>query len=295
MKRMISLLGLILFTGLIFTSCTKDEDEEPVLPVVAFNQQAGFITGDASAAFGDTLNFGIILKGNGSDNLVKFVIKANNQTLLDSTINAQNYNYNFYSIKGTNPTDVWSFSTTDVAGNRKEETITITGAFGEINTYTAILMGAQDNATTESFLSLQDNAATLYLQAQAFQNQEKIDIFCFYENTALHQNLMSLGSPGSFITDVFTGATSPDNYTTNNLTRFYKTELTSAQFDAVSDDAVLLDSFNADEARKKASVLAVNDVYAFRIQSGLTGLFKVLEVNGAEAGTLKIAVKIQKQ
>lgn len=294
MKRMFTLLGLVLFTGLVFTSCTKDEDE-PVLPVVAFNQQAGYITGDVTAAYGDTLNFGIILQGNGTDNLVKFVIKANGQTLLDSTINTQNYTYNFYTIKGANPTDVWSFSTTDIAGNLKEETITITGTFGEINSYTTILMGAQDNATTESFLSLQDNAATLYLQAQAFESQEKIDIFCFYENTATHQNLMSLGSPASNITGVFTGATSPDNYTTKNLTRFYKTELTSAQFDAVSDDAVLLDSFNADEARKKASVLAVNDVYAFQIQSGLTGLFKVLEVTGVEDGTLKIAVKIQKQ
>ncbi len=294
MRRVFSLLGLILFTGLIFTSCTKD-DEEPVLPVVAFIQQAGFITGDATAAFGDTLTFGIILKGNGSDNLIKFVMKANDQTLLDSTINTQNFTYNFFTIKGINPTDVWSFSTTDVAGNRKEETITITGVFGEINSYTTILMGAQDNATTESFLSLRDNTFKLYLQAQAFQNQEKVDIFCFYENTATHQNLMSLGSPGSNINGVFTGATSPDNYTTKNLTRFYKTELTAAQFDAIANDAVLLDSYNADEARKKASVLAVNDVYAIRIQSGLTGLFKVLEVNGNETGTLKIAIKIQKQ
>ena len=295
MRRVFSLLGLIMFTGLIFTSCTKDDDEEPVLPVIAFEQKPGFITGDVTAAYGDTLNFGIILKGNGTDNLIKFVMKANDVTLVDSTISAQNYTYNFYTIKGTNPTDVWSFSTTDVAGNRKEETITITGAFGEINSYTTILMGAQDNATTESFLSLQDNAATLYLQAQAFQNQEKIDIFCFYENNAMHQNLMALGSPGSSINDIFTGQTSPDNYTTKNLTRFYKTELTSAQFDAVADDAVLLDQYKADDSRKKASVLTVNDVYAFRIQSGLTGLFKVLEVNGAEAGTLKIAIKIQKQ
>lgn len=294
MRRVFSLLGLIMFTGLIFTSCTKDENE-PVLPVVAFDQKPGFITEDATAAYGDTLFFGVILKGNGTDNLVKLMIKANDQTVLDSTINTQNFNIILSTIKGTNPKDVWSFSTTDVAGNRKEETITITANFGAINTYTTILMGAQDNATTESFLSLSDNAATLYLQAAAFQNQSKIDIFCFYENTPTHQNLMSLGSPASGITGVFTGATSPDNYTTKNLTRFCKTELTSAQFDAIGDDALLLDQYKAADARKKASVLAVNDVYAFRIQSGLTGLFKVLEVNGDATGTLKIAVKVQKQ
>ena len=295
MRRVFSLLGLIMFTGLIFTSCTKDDDEDPVLPVIAFDQKPGFITGDATAAYGDTLKFGIILKGNGTDNLIKFEINVNDQPVLDSTISTQNYNVTLTTIKGANPIDVWSFTTTDAAGNRKEETITITGTFGEINTYTTILMGAQDNATTESFLSLQDNAATLYLQAQAFQNQEKIDIFCFYEDIDDNKNFMTLASPGSNIKDIFTGQTSPQNYTTKNLTRFYKTELNAAQFDAVGDDAILLDQYDADEARKKASVLAVNDVYAFRIQSGLTGLFKVLEVNGAEAGTLKIAIKIQKQ
>lgn len=156
-------MGLIIFAGFIFTSCGKEKEEaEPLLPVIVFNQQPGFVTGDITAAYGDTLIFGIILKGNGKEDLKRFVIKANDQVLLDSTINTQNYSFNFFSIKGPNPKVIWSFSTTDVAGDQKEESITITGGFGPINSYTAILMGAQSNAATESFLSLQDNEAKLY-------------------------------------------------------------------------------------------------------------------------------------
>ncbi|MBW6489867.1 MAG: hypothetical protein K0B15_01615 [Lentimicrobium sp.] len=294
MKRLIILCGFALLSGFLLSSCTKDE-EEPVPPTVAFNQLPIYITGDVSAAFGDTLKFGIILQSNGTDNLVKFEIKANGQSLLDSTINTQSFTYNFYTIKGISDQDIWAFKATDIAGNKKEETITITGTFGQINTYTTILVGAQDNAATESFLSFSNNQATKYFQAQAFQNQDKIDIFCFFENTPEHQNMMSLGSPGSNITGVFTGATSPDNYTTKNLTRFYKTTLNAAQFDAIQNDAIILDAYNATEARKKASVLTAGEVYAIKIQSGLTGLIKVIAVNGAESGTLEIAVKIQKQ
>ncbi len=294
MKKLIVLCGLALLSGLFFISCTKEEDQ-PVPPTVAFNQQTGYITGNTTAAFGDTLRFGIILQGNGTDNIVKFEMKANEQVLLDSTINTQSFILNFYSIKGIADQDVWTFTATDIAGNKKVETITITGNFGQINAYTTILVGAQDNAATESFLSFSNNQATKYFQAQAFLNQDKIDIFCFFENTPTHPNMMSLGSPGSNITGIFTGATSPDNYTAINLTRFYKTTITAAQFDAIQNDAAILNAYNATEARKKASVLAVGEVYAIKIQSGLYGLIKVIAVSGEVAGTLEIAVKIQKQ
>jgi hypothetical protein len=294
MKKLIVLCGFALLSGLFFSSCNKEEDQ-PVPPTIAFNQQDGNITANTTAAFGDTLRFGIILQGNGTDNIVKFEVKANGLSVVDSTINTQSFTFDFYTTKSIADQDIWSFTATDIAGNKKEETITITGNFGQINAYTTILVGAQDNVATESFLSFSDNLATKYFQAQAFLNQEKIDIFCFFENTVAHPNMMSMGSPGSNITGIFTGASSPDNYTTKNLTRFYKTTLTAAEFDAVQNDAVILNAFNTDEARKKASVLAAGEVYAIQISSGLTGLIKVIAVDGEATGTLEIAVKIQKQ
>lgn len=291
MKNFISILGLIIFVGFIFTSCAKEKEEvEPLLPVIVFNQQPGFVTRDTTAGYGDTLKFGIILQGNGKDNLMKFELKANDIVMLDSTINTQNFNFSFYTIKGSNPKDVWSFSTTDAAGNKKEESITITGSFGPILSYTAILMGAQSNAATHSFLSLWDNKATLFMQADAFLNQSKIDMFCYFEG-----NQMCLASPGGIIAGIFTGASSPDHYTIKNLTQFVKTTYTVADFDNADVDATLIYGFNSGQPSEKAGELAKHDVYAFRIQSGLTGMFKVLEVNGDEGGTLKIDIKIKKE
>lgn len=296
MKNFISILGLIIFVGFIFTSCAKEKEEvEPLLPVIVFNQQPGFVTRDTTAGYGDTLKFGIILQGNGKDNLIKFELKANDIVMLDSTINTQNFNFSFYTIKGSNPKDVWSFSTTDAAGNKKEESITITGSFGPIISYTAILMGAQNNAATHSFLSLWDNKATLFMQADAFLNQSKIDMFCYIESSQVSKNKVSMASPGGNIAGIFAGTTAPENYSIKNLTQFVKTTYTVADFDNADVDALLIYGFNSGQPSEKASELAKHDVYAFRIQSGLTGMFKVLEVNGDEDGTLKIDIKIKKE
>lgn len=295
MKKLFAFCGMVLLTGLFFTSCTKEEDE-PVLPTINFNTASGYVFENTTAAYGDTLTFGVTANGNGTDNLVKFQLLANGQQLVDSTINTQAFVFNFFITKSIADVEEWSFIATDIAGNSFTKTITITGAFGQLDSYVTILLGAQDNATTESFLSLSNNMATRYLQAQAFEHQADIDMYCFYENTPEHQNEMALGSPGANITGIFTGATSPDNYdvATKNLTWFVKTTLTPAQFDAVQNDAIVVDSYDENFDFKKAKLLAAGDVYSFRLQNGKYGLLKVIAVDGTETGTLTMAIKVQK-
>ena len=115
-------------------------------------------------------------------------------------------------------------------------------------------------------------------------------MFCYFAG-----GKMALASPGSNITGVFSSATSPDNYTIKNLTKFAKTTYSTADFDNAVSDAMLFYGFDTDQLSDKAGDLAINDVYAFGTQSGLTGIFKVLEGNGNASGTLKIAIKIQKE
>ncbi|NTW26088.1 MAG: hypothetical protein HGA37_15425, partial [Lentimicrobium sp.] len=99
---------------------------------------------------------------------------------------------------------------------------------------------------------------------------------------------------GAGITGIFTGASSPDNYTTKNLTWFVKTALTAAQFDAVQNDAIVIDAFDTENDFRKAKVLTAGDVYSFKLQNGKYGLLKVIAVNGEQTGSLEIAVKVQK-
>lgn len=294
MKKNASILYFLIIGMLaIITSCSKDDDE-PGLPTLSFIQDTGYVYSNATAPFGDTLKMGIIANSNGTDNLVKCQIFNNGISILDSSINAASFQYEFSLTKSVATKDILVFRVTDLAGHINTDSITITGNFGEINTYSSIVFGAQDNATVESFLSYSNNSATKYFQNAAFDHQADIDMFCFYENTAGHQNMMTLAAPGSNITGIFEGESSPENYTVKNVTYFVKTSLTIAEFDAVQNDAVILASFEPENQYKKAKVLTAGDVYAFLLQSGKQGLYKVVAVDGTETGTLEIAVKIQK-
>jgi len=293
MKKITTLFIILLASSMMFTGCKKDE-ASVVLPTISLKAGTGYITANTQAAFGDTLKFGVTAKANGTDNLVKFTVYVNEQKIKDSTINTQSFTFDFYSLKSVLDSEVWKFVTTDIAGNVGTSTVTITGNFGLLDSYTAITLGAQNNTTIESFLSYSNNTTTKYFQAAAFADQGNIDMFCFYEATATHQNFMTLAAPGSNITGIFTGATAPDFYTTKNVTYFVKTTLTPAQFDAVVNDAVVMYSFDPANKFKKAKVLTVGDVYAFLLQSGKYGLLKVTAVTGVEDGSLQMDVKIQK-
>jgi len=293
MKKITTLFIILLAGSTIFTGCKKDETSV-VLPTITLKAGTGYISANTQAAYGDTLNFGITAKANGTDNLVKFTVYVNEQKLLDSTINTQNFTFDFYSLKSVLNSEVWKFVTKDIAGNEATGSVTITGNFGKINTYAGLTLGAQNNTTIESFLSFNNNTNTKYFQAAAFANQADIDMFCFYENSATHQNFMTLAAPGSNITGIFTGSTAPDFYTTKNVTYFVKTALTTAEFDAVANDAIVINSFDPANKFKKAKTLTVGDVYAFMLQSGKYGLLKVTGVTGVEDGSLQMDVKIQK-
>ncbi len=294
MKKLFAIISLVLIsTSFFLAGCTKEEDPI-ILPTITYKHDAGYISANTTANYADTLNFGIIATSNGTNNLVKFQIYANGNQLVDSTINTASFTFDFYSIKSVLDKEVWKFVTTDISGNTKSDSITITGNFGEIATVNSIKFGAQNNATEKSFLSLTGGVSTMYFQADAFNHQADINMFCFYENTASHVNLMTLAAPGSNITGIFTGTSAPDFYTTKNITFFVKTTLTAAQFDAVKNDAVILEAYGSAKAYKKANLLAVGDVFAFKLHTGKYGLYKVTVVEGTETGTLQIDVKIQK-
>lgn len=295
MKNLLKLLGMTMVVILLMTSCSKDEDEK-IPPVLTFNTAAGWVSQDMSAQAGDTLSFGISASSNGKDNLVNFKIKMNDQEVYDTTFNNQNFSQDLFTLKTPNPSDKFEFIVADAAGNVTTKVITVTGEFGQINSYNVVLLGAQDNVDVESFLSLSSNTATKYMQKDAYEHQSDIDMFCFYEATPENQNFMTLASPGSEITGIFSGVSNPENYTVKNTTRFVKADITAEQFDLITDDGVLVYSYKAleEDARRKASKLTAGDVYSFKLESGHYGLLKVLQVTGTETGTLEMAIKVQK-
>ncbi|MBK7028495.1 MAG: hypothetical protein IPH45_04485 [Bacteroidales bacterium] len=292
MKHLVLSAILLLFgTAIIFSGCNKEED--PIPPVQTFTTGAGYISSDIALPFADSMLFGIHVKSNGTDKLVKFQVYANGTNVVDSTISTHDFTINIGSYKTFLDKEVWKFVSTDIAGNMDTDSITVTGNFGEINSFSGITLGAQNNTTAKGFVSFSNNAATTYTQDEAFNHQADIDMFCFYENAA-SVNLMALAAPGSNINGIFTGGTAPSEYTTKNVTFFTKTDLTATVFDLVTNDALIVASFDPDNKFKKAKLLTAGDVYAFKLASGKLGLLKVTNVTGVEDGSLEFSVKIQK-
>lgn len=284
---------LLLAGSLFLTSCSKDEEEKPGNPTMSFLVEDGYVSGNTNAGYGDTLRFMVYNVYNGTDVLTHFKASRNDSILIDSTINKTNFTIEIIENKTVDASEVWKFEVTDNAGNKTDYTLTVTGVFGPIYTYEGILLGAQDNPSVESFLSYSNDTFTKYFQAEAFNHQEDIDMFLFFENTPEHPNMMTLAAPGSNISGIFTGATAPENYTVKNVTFYCQTTLTAAEFDAVTNDAMILASFDQENKYKKANKLDPGDVVAFWLQSGRYGLLKVTNTAGEESGQLEFDVKIQ--
>jgi hypothetical protein len=294
MKKLVILSGMLLFTGLLFlSSCSKDEDVKPGDPSMSILVENGFISADTSVKYNDTLRFMVYNIYNGTDLLTKFTARLNGNAVIDSTINEKSFTIEIVTNKTIEDEEVWKFEVTDNAGNKSAFSITVTGDFGPIKTYPNITLGAQDNPSVESFASYSNDTCTKYFQAEAFNHQADIDMFCFFENTPEHPNMMTLAAPGSNITGIFTGATAPENYTTKNITFYVQTTMTALEFDAVENDAKVLAAFDQENKYKKANKLDPGDVVAFWLQSGKYGLLKITAVAGTEDGTLKFDVKIQ--
>jgi hypothetical protein len=154
-----------------------------------------------------------------------------------------------------------------------------------------VKIGAQGNTATGGFYSVAENK--VYTMDAAFQNQGAIDILCFYE--AENGNNIAIASPGAGISGIFTGDSSPENWTTLDTTYYTKTTLTVEQFDALAEtDQLIETSFDPDNSFRKAKNLTVDEIYAFQVQSGTFGIFKVTEVVQGADGSVSFEVKIKK-
>jgi hypothetical protein len=154
-----------------------------------------------------------------------------------------------------------------------------------------VTLGAQDNATSGGFYSVEENK--VYTMSSAAQNQPLIDILCFYE--AENGNNIAIASPGTNITGIFTGNDAPENWTTKNTTYFNITTLTTAQSDALEEtDQLIVTSHDTANHFRKAKDLKVDDIYSFKTHAEAYGLLKVTEVVQGADGSVAYEVKVRK-
>jgi len=283
---------ILLTNAFVLTSC-KDEHNVTSLPEIKFNISSGFVYNDTSLTLGSAINVGITASCIDA-NITNFTVKMDNgatQHFLDSGMNVSSLTYNTTIIKSNSPIERWTF--TAMNRNRLSASVTLvltkvnTLVYGSIDSVSHILLGAQNNMSIGSFYSISSNS--VYTLDSAFAHQGLIDIIYYYGTY-----LSTLSSPNE--TEApghFTGPSGIANWTIKNESRYDTTLLSIAAFDAAVNDSLILISYDQIAGKKKAKFLAPGQIISFINAEGKIGLLKINSVNGTDAGTLDISIKIQ--
>jgi hypothetical protein len=273
-------------------SCT-DDDREGAPPLIHFIQEDGFISTDTSISPGRMMRFNIEATA-GDFNITEFLIRVKSdsvQTWFDTGFHAPYLNWQGNFTKSFNDNEAWEFIVRDRYGLSSSIMIFINNdtlhGHDPIETYLHINMGAQNNLQIGGFFSMQNQL--VYLPEDAQANQAIIDLVYYFG-----EDDHTLASPGANIEDgIFEENISPVSWDIRNTTRFIKTALSDAEFDATTNDSILIVCYTEGEGKRKAKNLADGGVFSFKTQNSKFGLFKINEVNGSESGNLLIDIKIQ--
>jgi hypothetical protein len=289
------ILLLAIFFAMVIFSCRK-ETEPGIGPSIEFKVDTGYVYNDDTVLIGKTFNVGIIAK-KGDVNITNFIIKVSNDSLttyLDTGVNTASLSVYKTIIKGLAPKDTWTFIVRDKDGNSTSLSFNIyadaNSTFGPVITIPSIILGAQNNTATGSFLDIK-NVAVYNLQ-QAFGIQDSIEILYYYDAIASDAN--TIASPNANIdVSVFPGTYGLSNWTIKNETRYLITAMTDSDFNNFSNDSLLIALYDEPNSKRKAKNLIPGNIYVFKTAKGKLGLFEVLNVSGTDTGTIEIKVKMQ--
>ena len=280
MKKTIYLFGLLLLAGAtVFTSCKKDEDEEPTVdmtPVLTFIGGAGYTDADATIAPSSTFKVGINASANSNSNSkiasFKVVRTFNNvatDVFEDNSINESTYTWEDDLIaNAVAGEERWTFTVTDKAGLIKELAIIITTT-NPVVSYKNVTMGSYNDPTYGSFMNAANG--TVMTKAEADADQASVD-FAFYLGAV---NKSTFGAPSNDDVKAVFGLDGV--WTVFNETMFELTTLSAADFDAITNSYSFPD-FTGNEANDVNDV-KVDDVVQFKTAGNLSGLIKVNSIN----------------
>lgn len=296
---------LILVSGIGFlASCSKDSTTD-VTPTINFIGGAGYTSTDVTLDAGELFRVGVNAAANATSgkNLVKFkVVRTFDNTPtteLDTTINTDNFSWNSYFSANTGVgSETWTFTVTDKDGQTNELSLKITtvATAGQINSYTAVLLGGQENPSRGSFYSTFNDS--VMIQGIANVNQSKIDMIYYYGTT----NKASIVAPASTqlsavpqFSYILSGAS---KWLVTNQTKFKA--VTGIDWALVTNDALITANAVA-LTDMNVNQLVAGNIIAFETATtsanpSKKGLFKVVSVTGTAAAdrAITIEVKIQK-
>ncbi|HLO90090.1 MAG TPA: hypothetical protein VK172_02890 [Lentimicrobium sp.] len=276
MKKWNLLLSMLFISSAIFvTSCSKDETATG--PSLSLKGGATYTSTDKTIQVEDPILVGVTgTSGDANLTRFKFSITSNNvaTTILDSTFNSANFNYDqeltFTSVGEAR----LLFELWDKDGNKDEKSfnITVEDAGMQVVKYSNVELGSWNDAVGSFYSSTENIVYTRGQLTTSVSNQAKID-FLFFKGTT---NGNTIASPDD--TDANTINDLQLNLWTNkNQTRFNTTDITVAQFDAITT-SFQFPVFQMGSQTTKVNNLTEGQVVMFKTESGKLGLIKVVDL-----------------
>jgi len=295
MKRLNFFIAIVLLTSASFiTSCTKDETTTP--PTIMLNAGPGYTATDVTVPVNTDLKVGIIANattGKLTNFKISQTVSGSSSTLLDTTFAGKDTFNEDFTI--TSPSVVGTlkltFTITADDGESAEASFNITTTSAPIYTYTAVLMGGQENPNLGSFYStLNDSVMKI---AAARQNSGQIDLVYYY-GTTNHSSIVAVSDAQLQSVPAFVEC---GTWPVKNETKF---KLTSGvDWATITDESgIMANATNLTETH--INQLAVGDIVSFVTAStssnpGKNGMYKVLEINGSAGADRSITIEVKIQ
>jgi len=296
MRAQYFLFALVLLVA--FSSCKKD-DAVQTPPVLQLQLGGAYVSDNAVLAINDTICFGVHAEGI-SSNLTYFkvdVVSENGTTTIyDEGMNSETFDASKIFFKGI--ADEETFVITVMDYNRNTTTASFTvfrdtlSGFGLI-IHSYLGLGYQNNTTYGHFLD--PTTGSIYDEATVIGHESDVDIVVYY--------YLSSGSPSPTLVcpaqaDAQAQYPSITGWPVQNATLYdYHTSdynlISAAQFDACSNDSLLIAAYNPTYVNQKCKFALAGKIIPFMTADGKKGLIKVNAADHTDTGTMSIEIKIQ--
>ncbi len=274
-----------------------------IIPFILLNQGDEYTADGDRIPVGGQLKFGLSVVGGGAaitDLRVKRIMEDEIVTELDKGmyIPTGGLDTMLTYTKSDANRETWNFFMMNE--NRDTASVFLTvfkgdgSAYGDIFYYPSLTIGYPANDQFAHFLDLK--TGTIYNQDNVAGHEQDIDLaaFFYYTSGKSSPTLTCPAYPSAQTWyPVFSG------WSVKNSTLYdYKTSdndlVSIAQFDAAENDSLLVAGYKPQNVSGLCKFCYTNKVIPFKTAGGKYGMVKVVRADELDAGSMEIAVKIQR-
>ncbi len=291
MNKFFTLL-LIVF---VFYSCKKEKTH--VYPTLELKSGSEFAYDGDTISEGKPIKLGITVN-KGDAKITNIVIKrisgTDKKTLLDKGIYRDGIDTTYTFYKDSCKSEEWIISIMDQNRNSVSASIHIVKSaftsYGEIIYHPSITLGYQNNTVFPHFFD-PINGKT-YFTKPTEGEQSTTDILVYYY-TDVTTPSPTFSSPAE--QDAPTYYSELGTWINKNYTAYdYVTKVSIAEFDAATNDSLLIKKYDDLWGRRKYKYAIANTLFPFKTAAGKIGIIKVISADITDSGKITFAMKIQK-